>query len=157
MIRLAFILTVLAAPAFAGGPVWEDMIAETAAGPQILGAVLACADAVTSPQSVASVLAKAGWEHGSEDDGTDTYTGKNASLMFWSTPGFCMIDTSVFNTDGMTRFLAGFDIVPMGKDADGCAQFDLPDAGVVATLTGGGNDPVCTSATESTLRFEPAS
>jgi hypothetical protein len=154
----AFLVCCLCAPlvAMAGGPAWEDFLAESEPAVQILGAIGACANAVKEPQGVIPVFAGAGWERADEFDGTVGFQTPSTYVMFWTEPGFCMVETTDFNTDGLTALLASFDIAPSGTDADGCTQFTLPDTDVVATLTGGGNDPQCTSPTEAALRFEPA-
>lgn len=153
MIRLAiFLVALVAAPAFAGGPAWDDMVADKAPGIRIFGAIGACVNAVADPQGVASVLRDAGWEPADAEDGTRGFQIENLSVMFWEEPGFCMVETSDFSTAALTEMLGAFDILPSGQDDAGCAEFSM-DA-TTATLTGGGNDPACTSDTEAVLRFE---
>ena len=156
VIRAAAFLTLLASSAVAGGPAWEDMIAEPDPFVQLMGAVAACANAVTDPQSIASHFVAAGWETMQGEEGTIAFQTKTTSVMFWQDPGFCMLDTSLMNTEGLTRYLTAAGIAATGSDAEGCAQFAVPDTNIVATLTGPGNDPVCTSPAGSTLRFEAA-
>jgi hypothetical protein len=153
MIRLACLLSLLLpACAMAGGPAWEEMVADKTPGIRAFGAIAACANAVSDPDTVAAGLADAGWVRADEFDGTYGFQIDNVMMMFWDEPGFCMVETSDFSTDGLTQMLGAFDIVPDGQDDAGCAQFTLDDT--TATLTGGGNDPVCTSDTEAALRFE---
>lgn len=153
MIRPFLTTLLLATPAIAGGPVWEDMVAEPEPGARIFGAIGACVNAVTTPADVTPVLAQAGWEQVDEYDGNTSFQTTSASMMYANDGGFCMVETTDFNTETLTAFLAAFDITPSGTDADGCVQFIIENT--TATLTSGGNDPVCTSTTEATLRFEP--
>jgi hypothetical protein len=153
MIRLPVVLSLLlASPAVAGGPAWDDFVADKTPSVRILGAVGACANAVSDPPRVAAVLRDAGWDQADADDGTLGFQVDNTALMFWETPDFCMVETSDFSTAALTAVLGAFDIRPDGRDDAGCAQFTI-DA-TTATLTGGGNDPTCTSETEAALRFE---
>jgi hypothetical protein len=153
MIRPLVIALLLTTPAFAGGPAWEDMVAEPEPGARMFGAIGACVNAVATPADVTPILAQAGWERVDEYDGNTSFQTASASMMYADDGGFCMVETTDFNTDTLTAFLAAFDISPSGSDADGCTQFIIEET--TATLTSGGNDPVCTSATEATLRFEP--
>ena len=153
MIRPTLALLLLATPAFAGGPAWEYMVAETEPGIRMFGAIGACVNAVATPADVTPVLAHAGWQEVDEYDGNTSFQTASASMMYADDGGFCMVETSDFNTETLTAFLVAFDITPSGTDADGCTQFLIEST--TATLTSGGNDPVCTSDTEATLRFEP--
>jgi hypothetical protein len=153
MFRLTAITLLLSAPAFAGGPVWEEMVSEKDAGPRLLGAIGACITAVGDPARTESVLTAAGWQSVEAEEGNIGFDSDDLSLMFWQDPGFCMLETSNFTTETVTQFLAGFEMTPSGTDPGGCTQFVFEDT--IATLTGGGNDPICTSATEAVFRFEP--
>lgn len=155
MIRLAFILTVLSAPAFAGGPAWTDQITAKDAATRTTGTISACTTAVKDPTTVTTALTTLGWARVDEYDGNASFQSQNTYLMFAEDTGFCMFETSDFNTETLTALLATKGITPSGEDADGCTQFTIN--ATTATLTGGGNDPTCTSPTEAALRFEPAS
>ncbi len=153
MIRLACILFLLVpAMARAQGDSWEIMITVSDTDTRTLGAIGACLTATVAPQDVAPVLADAGWERADEYDGTSGFQSDNISMMFWNDPGFCMLETADYSTAEMSDLLESVDILPVGEDDAGCAQFTL--YGTTATLTGGGNDPACTSETEAALRFE---
>lgn len=153
MIRFALALTLLAAPAFADTAAWVDQIAAKDAATHITGAINACTTAVTDPGAVATGLTTLGWQHFDETEGTTGLKSANTYLMFWNEPGFCMLQTSDFNTETLTAHLATLGIKPSGKDADGCVKFTIN--GIPAAISSGGNDPACTSTTEAVLRFEP--
>jgi hypothetical protein len=155
MIRTTLILCALSAPAFAGGPAWDDMVAETEPGARTLGAIFACVNAVANPAAVTQKMEQAGWARIDEFEGSVTFKTSTMSIMYAKEPGFCIIETTDFNTTSLTAFLTAFDIAPTGIDADGCTIFTIETT--TATLTGGGNDPSCTSPTAAALRFEPAS
>ncbi len=131
-----------------------DMSLETEPGPRIMGAIYGCnAVAMDHPQTLTDMLGKAGWERVDEYDGSTSFQTTNTSMMYADDGGFCMVATSDFNTGTLTALLATKGIAPSGQDADGCTQFIVN--ATTATLTGGGNDPACTSSTEAVLRFEP--
>jgi hypothetical protein len=153
MIRFVAVFSILlASPVLAGGPAWDDFVADENANTRILGAVGACVNAVTDPQGVASVLRDAGWQEVEVFDRTLGFEVDGTSLMISETPGFCMIETSDFSTSSLTELLVAFDIPPTGQDDAGCTEFTME--ATTATLNGGGNDPACTSNTEAVLRFE---
>jgi hypothetical protein len=153
--RLTTLAFLLSTPAFAGGPVWEEMIGEKDPGLRLFGALGACITAVHDPVRTETALTAAGWQPEEAEEGAIGYGTETLWLMFWREPGFCMLESTDFTTETLAKFLAEFDIKPSGTDADGCTQFAIEDT--IATLTGGGNDPACTSTTEAALRFEPAS
>ncbi len=153
MIRLATLVFLMtSASATAGGPAWDEMVADPTPGIRAFGTIGACVTAVSDPQAVTDALENAGWERADEFDGVPGFQVDNVSVMFWEDGGFCMMQTDDFSTRDLTDMLAAFDIPPVGEDDMGCVQFNF--SGTIATLTGGGNDPACTSDTEAALRFE---
>lgn len=74
-------------------------------------------------------------------------------------PGFCHVESLAFGTDKAAELLA-FSVASSGQitvegtetSPDGCVTVTLSN-GVVAVVTSGGNDPVCTSDTDSGVRF----
>lgn len=144
----------LAIPALASGPAWTDLVADTDPTARARGAVLACVAAVSDAPPVVDALTTAGWQRFDEYDGSASFSFDTDYLMFAEDAGFCMFATVTTDTDGMTALLADMGFAPGAPDADGCATFAVHDT--TATLTGGGNDPACTSGTEAALRFQPA-
>jgi hypothetical protein len=152
MIRPA-LLTLLIGTA-ATGMAYADMTLETEPGPRIMGAIYGCNQvAMDHPLTLTDMLGKAGWERFDEYDGSTSFQTTNTTMMYADDGGFCMIESTDFNTEALTTLLATEGITPTGTDADGCTTFTINTT--TATLTGGGNDPQCTSATEAALRFEP--
>jgi hypothetical protein len=141
-------------PAIAGGPAWDDMVADPNPGVRFFGSLGACSNAISKPQEVAPVLQESGWKSVEGEDGNLSFEAGNFWIMFSTHPGFCMFETSDMNTTGAATFMTSMGFEQSGTDASGCAQFQIFDS--VATLTGGGNDPACASTTEATLRFEAA-
>jgi hypothetical protein len=129
----------------------EDLLGarETA----LAGAMLACDLGVRDPDAADAVLTGAGWER-MEGEGSWEYGSENIFIMMWTVPGFCMIEDSEAGTTTFNdTFLSLSDTPPeTATDADGCTTYTL-DGGVIATLSGPGQDPVCTSDTGAALRF----
>jgi hypothetical protein len=129
----------------------EDLLSspETA----LAGAMLACDLGVRDPDAADKVLTDAGWEK-AEQEGSWEYARENLFVMMWTVPGFCMVEDAKAGTTTFNDTLLGLSNTPpaIGTDADGCATYTL-DGGVIATLTGPGQDPVCLSDTGAALRF----
>lgn len=147
---LALCLTVLPAAAeMAFAP--QDLLAarETA----MAGAMLACDLGVRDPDAADKVLTDAGWEK-TEQEGSWEYASENLFVMMWTVTGFCMVEDAEAGTTAFAdTFLALSNTPPtIGTDADGCTTYTLED-GIIATLSGPGQDPVCTSDTGAALRF----
>jgi hypothetical protein len=117
------------------------------------GAMIACATGAVDPVAADAAFLGAGWTR-TEDEGSWSYAFETLTVMMWTVPGFCMVeDSEASTTDLDTTFLGLSNDVPdIGTDADGCTTYTL-DTGVTATLSGPGNDPVCTSDTGAALRF----
>lgn len=154
MIRLALTLTLLAAPAFADEAPWYAEIADADPGTRVAALLTGCSEAISDPTSVTAILTAANWTRADEFEGTVGFETASTAMMFWQDPGFCMVTVTDFNTETLTAQLAKLGLNPTGQDAGGCAQFSVD--GTIATMTGGGNDPACTSGSEAVLRFEPA-
>ena len=154
MIRQILTLTLLAAPAFADESAWSDEISDADPGTRLAALITGCTTAVTDPAAVTAILTVANWTRADEFDGTTGFQTTSTDMMFYQDAGFCMVSVTDFNTETLTAALADQGISSSGQDDAGCAQFDF--MGTTATLTGGGNDPACTSTTEAVLRFEPA-
>ena len=154
MIRLILALTLLAAPAFADESPWSDEVSDANPGTRLAALIAGCTTAVTDPAAVTAILTAANWTRADEFDGTTGFQTTSTDMRFYQDAGFCMVAMTDFNTETPTAELADQGISSSGQDDAGCAQFSLMDT--IATLTGGGNDPACTSTTEAVLRFEPA-
>jgi hypothetical protein len=155
MIRVAIIaLFISSTPALALDVDLASLLANPDALPE--AALASCALGVTDPTAAGDMLTEAGWDRSEGDgDGTWEYTNGGVYLMLWDTPGFCMVEDLSLRTVELSdaiQALAAHSL-PTGTDADGCETFDLGD-GITATLTGPGQDPVCTSDDGATMRFE---
>ena len=152
MTRLAFLLTFLPLPAFADMAFRaEDLLPNRDTA--LAGAMVACATGVTDPDAADAAFTGAGWEK-FEDEGSWSYISGDLTVMMWTVPGFCMVEDATTGTDAMADTFLGLSNVPPDEatDADGCRTF-LMDGSITATLTGPGNDPVCTSETGAAMRF----
>ncbi len=154
MLCLLLTLALFAAPAFADESPWYDEVADADPGTRVAALLTGCTAALTDPTAVTAALTAADWTRADEYEGTIAFQTTSTDMMFWQDPGFCMVSVTDFNTETLTAQLFKLGLTPSGQDADGCAQFTV--AGTTATLTGGGNDPACTSTSEAVLRFEPA-
>jgi hypothetical protein len=129
-----------------------DWLASDAMPARLIGLIGACAGAVSEPDAAQDAFVEAGWTPVEEFDGIHGFESGEEGIMFWRAPGFCMFDTTRLGTAELASILSELYDTPSGTDADGCAQFIIENT--TATLTGGGNDPQCTSQTEAALRFE---
>jgi hypothetical protein len=119
-------------------------------------AIAACALGVADPSAADAALTGAKWKKSAgESDGTSEYTAGQTYVMMWNTPGFCMVEDTSLRTVEMWDALEalGAQSIPSATGADGCEVFTLT-GGVKATLSGPGQDPVCTSEMGAALRFE---
>ncbi|MDZ4070058.1 MAG: hypothetical protein U1E06_24970 [Tabrizicola sp.] len=119
----------------------------------LAGAMLACDLGVRDPDAADALLTGAGWTK-AEDEGSWGYASENLTVMMWTVPGFCMVEDAEAGTTAFSDTLLGLANIPpdIGTDADGCTTYTY-DNGVIATLNGPGNDPLCTSDTGAALRF----
>lgn len=152
-LALAAILTLAARPAAADLALAAvDLLAapETALG----GAITACVVAVADPANADMAFDAAGWQPFEDYDGTNAWEQGDTWVTYWTEPGFCMVANETISTEAMEATLLGLTDAPppIGRDADGCATYDLGP--VTATLTSSGNDPVCTSDSGAALRFQ---
>jgi hypothetical protein len=129
---------------------------------QLIEGYVACAMGEGLPDKTVTALGLYGWT--SEEDtamglvnfrpgvGTDT-------LAYMSlTPGYCHVESTTLGTAraldllGYLSFSGQVSLDSSETDENGCTTATLSN-GVVAVITSGGNDPVCTSETSSGVRF----
>ena len=153
MLRTATLLALLASPALA-----QD--ADPAG--QLVEGYVACFASHGSLETITPTLAQFGWTLEPGEDGlTNAMPGAgNATFaMIADDASFCHVESLTIGTTAAAAILEaamqGVDapLPAATKDADGCTQYDLDD-GTTVTLTSGGNDPVCTSDTDSAVRFD---
>jgi hypothetical protein len=129
---------------------------------QLVEGYLSCFMGHGDPDVVAPNLGLYGWTHEPAEDGiTIAIPGAgDASFVLIADDGsFCHVESLVLGTEKAAEVLAlampaaGVTLPEATVGADGCTTYDL-GAGVTASLTSGGNDPVCTSETDSGVRFD---
>jgi hypothetical protein len=130
---------------------------------QLVEGYLACALGSGDWNITVSTLGLYGWT--SEEDtemGLVNFqpgVGEATFAYMSLTPDFCHIESLALGTDRAAELLE-FAVANSGQltvessetDAEGCAILMLSN-GVAVALTSGGNDPVCTSDTDSGVRF----
>jgi hypothetical protein len=144
---------VTARPALALDVDLETLLADPDTVPE--AAIAACDIGVNNPDRTMAALTQAGWAF---DDGFGEgvvgFTRNDTSVIFATVSGFCMVEDKGLSTAEMWDALhaLGLHALPVSNDAAGCDVADM-GGGVTATLTGPGNDPVCTSQTGAALQF----
>ncbi|WP_374644650.1 hypothetical protein [Tabrizicola sp.] len=84
--------------------------------------------------------------------------GKDTFAYMSPTPGYCHVESTSLGTAralellGYLSFSGQVSVDTTETDENGCTTATLSN-GVVAVITSGGNDPVCTSETDSGVRF----
>ena len=153
MIRAFLLLTLLAFPAFA-----QDADPQS----QLVEGYIVCAMAGRTPDMAAANLGLYGWTHEPAEDGMIIAlpgAGEASFVLMAEDGSFCHVESLTLGTDKALETFAlampgaGLTIPDPGTDAMGCALYDL-GLGMTATLTSGGNDPTCTSPSDSAIRFD---
>ena len=155
MIRAAAVLTLLAAPAMA-----QD--ADPAG--QLVEAYVACLHGGGDVATTEGILTGLGWARGEAGEDGRVYfnpsVGEDTQVYMAEDGSFCHAESFSVGTEAASQILIasvesnGNPPYEPSKDEAGCTQ--LIFAGQVsATLTSGGNDPVCASDTDSGVRFAP--
>ena len=154
MIRPLALLALMSAPAAA-----QD------ADPmgQMVEGFLACVSGNGDLDMTEAVLDAAQWTRSDEGEDGLTYffpgTGEDSFAYLADDGSFCHVESTVLGSETASQILAALLDAPEGvpffysKDDMGCTRLDL-ETGVTATLTSGGNDPVCASDTDSAVRFD---
>jgi hypothetical protein len=129
---------------------------------QLVEGYVACQASRANLEIITPTLTQFGWTLEPGEDGITNAmpgAGEATFVMIADDASFCHIESLKIGT---TAAAAIFEASMQGvnvtlpaatKSADGCTQYDLGD-GSTATLTSGGNDPVCTSETDSAVRFD---
>jgi hypothetical protein len=129
---------------------------------QLIEGYTACALGEGQPDKTVATLGLYGWTHEEDTEmglvnfqpgvGSDTFAYMSL------TPGFCHVESTSLGTAralellGYLSFSGQVSLDTTDTDADGCATVTLSN-GIAAVITSGGNDPVCTSETDSGVRF----
>lgn len=150
------LLTFLASLLGAGAGMAQDTSTLTAG-------IKACMAAAGDPALISAAFVAAGWTaEPSAEEGLISFIPANDAQTFAfiaDTGVFCHVESLNTGSAALADLLAatlkseGWQTAEPGKDADGCTLIDLGDS-ITATLTSGGNDPTCTSETDSAVRFE---
>jgi hypothetical protein len=127
--------------------------------------IKSCMAAAGDAGAISAAFVAAGWtrEEGGEEgliDFSAPVASNDQAFAFIADDGsFCHVESLNIGSAALAKILAttlkseGWETAEPGKDADGCTLIDLGDS-ITATLTSGGNDPTCTSETDSAVRFE---
>ena len=155
MIRAAALLALLATPALA-----QD--ADPAG--QLVEGYMACLHGGGDVAATEAILTEVGWARGEGGEDGLVYfnpgVGEDTQIYMADDGSFCHVESFSVGTEAASQILIatseGDDSIPFepSKDEDGCTQFIFAEK-VSATLTSGGNDPVCASDTDSGVRFAP--
>lgn len=155
MIRAAAVLAVLATPVAA-----QD--ADPAG--QLIEGIVACLHGGGDVATTEGILTGLGWGagQGGEDGLVYFYpaSGENTVVYIAEDGSFCHAETAAIGTEAASQILLaavasdGNPPFESSKDEAGCTQLVF-DGKVSATLTSGGNDPVCASDSDAAIRFEP--
>jgi hypothetical protein len=129
---------------------------------QLIEGYVACAMGEGLPDKTVTTLGLYGWTHEEDAEmgvanfqpGVGTETFAYMSL----TPGYCHVESTSLGTAralellGYLSFSGQVSLDTTETDDNGCTTATLSN-GIVAVITSGGNDPVCTSETDSGVRF----
>lgn len=155
MIRAAALLALLATPAMA-----QD--ADPAG--QLVEGYMACLHGGGDVATTEGILSGLGWAQGEAGEDGLVYfnpaVGENTQIYMADDGSFCHVESFSVGTEAASLILtaaaesdASIPFEP-AKDAAGCTQL-IFGGQVSATLTSGGNDPVCASDSDSGVRFAP--
>lgn len=129
---------------------------------QLIEGYTACALGEGLPDKTVTTLGLYGWTHEEDTEmglvnfkpgvGSDTFAYMSL------TPGYCHVESTSLGTAralevmGYLSYSGQVSLDGTETDANGCTTVTLSN-GIVAVITSGGNDPVCTSDTDSGVRF----
>lgn len=130
---------------------------------QLVEGYLACMSGGGQVDLTQSMLESLQWTR--SDDGEDGLiyffpgTGEDSFVYMADDGSFCHVESTSVDSATASQILAASLAPPEGaafeysKDDMGCTRLDF-ETGVTATITSGGNDPICGSETDSGVRFQ---
>ena len=128
---------------------------------QLLEGYVACAMGEGLPDKTLDALSLYGWTF-DVDIHLGTYSflpgvGEDTFAFMSPTPDYCQVESTVLGTDRAVELMgylstSGVEIADTETNYDGCVTLTLSN-GVVAVITSGGTEPVCTSDKNSAVRF----
>lgn len=129
---------------------------------QLIEGYMACAMGEGLPDKTVTTLGLYGWTH-AEDTTNNVVNfrpgvGSDTLGVMSPTPGYCQIESTSLGTDralelmGYLSFSGQVSLLATETDDNGCTTVTLSN-GVVATITAGDTDPVCSSDQNSAIRF----
>jgi hypothetical protein len=128
---------------------------------QLLEGYVACAMGEGVPDKTVTPLGLYGWTHEEDTEmGMVNFqpgVGETTFAYMSLTPGYCHVESTTLGTARALELLnyisaSGLTIDATETSPDGCTTVSLSN-GISAVITSGGNDPVCTSDTDSGVRF----
>jgi len=128
---------------------------------QLVEGYVVCIMAKGDAEVATANLGLYGWTHEEAEDGLQVAlpgVGGDTFVLMANDGSFCQVESMTLGTDKAAETLgfalpgAGISDPVTGTDEMGCTTMDLGN-GLTATLTSGGNDPTCTSDTDSAVRF----
>jgi hypothetical protein len=153
MIRTATLLALLSSPAFA-----QDADPRN----QLVEGYMACMSGGGQVDLTESMLTALFWtRNDAGEDGLVYFypgVGEDTVVYMADDGSFCHVESLSVDSATASEILAASLGGPEGapfeysKDEAGCTRLDF-ETGVMATITSGGNDPICGSETDSGVRF----
>ena len=129
---------------------------------QLIEGYVACAMGEGLPDKTVTTLGLYGWTHEEDAEvGVVNFqpgVGSETFAYMSLTPGYCHVESTTLGTAralellGYLSFSGQVSLDSSETDENGCITATLSN-GIVAVITSGGNDPVCTSDTDSGVRF----
>jgi hypothetical protein len=153
MIRPLALLILMASPALA-----QDADPKN----QLVEGYMACMSGGGQVDLTQSMLEALSWTRNDEgEDGLIYFfpgAGEDTFVYMADDGSFCHVESTSVDSATASEILAAALGPPEGaafdytKDEMGCTRLDF-DTAMTATVTSGGNDPVCASETDSAVRF----
>jgi hypothetical protein len=165
----AAVVLLLALPAQAQDPVKMELLlpglAEVDPTTQMTSGFVACMKDFGDAETIAGSFTGSTWQRFDEPEAglisLAPPEGGRTSALLATDGAFCEVESAALTTGqaghtlALVLQLAGLTGARIGTDAQGCMTFTLGN-GLLATVTSGGQDPVCTSDQSSAVRFTRA-
>jgi hypothetical protein len=128
---------------------------------QLLEGYVACAMGEGNSDDTLTALSLYGWTFDQDQHmGVANFwpsVGETTFAYMSLTPGYCHVESTTLGTARALQLLGYLSTSGLTLDAtetspDGCTTVTLSN-GINAVITSGGNDPLCTSETDSGVRF----